>query len=75
MASLKEEAEAEARETMLGRLMKPIERLFKKDKQIEYARKMATKLKEIRAILEKEPVQQDNVRSLLISEKKGWHYL
>ena len=68
--SLKEEAEAEARETMLGRLMKPIERMFKKDKQIEYARKMATKLKEIRAILEKEPVNK--IRTLLaISEKKG----
>lgn len=69
-SSLKEEAEAEARETLLGRLMKPIERMFKKDKQLEYTKAMAKKVKEIRAILEKEPVNR--IRTLLaISEKKG----
>ena len=69
-SSLKEEAEAEARETLLGRLMKPIERMFKKDKQLEYTKALAKKVKEIRAILEKEPVNR--IRTLLaISEKKG----
>lgn len=53
--SLKEEAEAQARETLAARLLKPIERMFKKDKKAEYAKKLRVYENEAREEFKKLP--------------------
>ena len=68
--SLKEEAEAQARETLTARLMKPLERLFGKDKKAEYEKKRREYENEAREAFSRLPAYR--ILALLgESKKKG----